>query len=114
MNDRLGRSLKHQEKIVLRIRAAVKKAECSVAKKKKINKYVDDLGRKWDTDMGDVEPGDTVWLGFTSAKVVEFDPKMGSVSALYEWTAHDGAVKRHLGLPPLKVGHAYRAEQEGQ
>jgi len=75
-------------------------------------KFTDDLGRKWPTDMGDIAAGDSVWLGFISAKIVEFDEKKGSVSALYEWTSHDGAVRRRTGLPPLKTGHAYHAERE--
>ena len=75
-------------------------------------KYIDDLGRKWDTDMGDIEPGDSVWLGYITAKIIEFDQKKGSVSALYEWTDCDGNVKSHLGLPPLKSWHAYHAEKE--
>lgn len=76
------------------------------------HKFIDDLGREWPTDMGDIEPGDTVWLGYLFAKIVEFDPKKGSGSALYEWTSHDGTIKRHLGLPPLMARRAYHAEKE--
>lgn len=79
--------------------------------KKKIEmKFIDDLGRSWPTDMGDIKAGDMVWLGSITAKIVELDPKKGSVSAIYEWTAHDGTLKRRQGLPPLKVGRAYHAE----
>lgn len=81
--------------------------------KKKKKTYVDDLGREWPTDMGDIKPGDSVWLGYITAKVVEFDPKKGSSSALYEWTSDDdGKVKRHLGLPPLVAWRSYHAEKE--
>lgn len=80
--------------------------------KKTDPQYVDDLGRKWPTDMGDLRVGDSVWLGYITAKIIEFDPAKGLTSALYEWTSPEGVTKRHLGLPPLKVGHAYHAEQE--
>lgn len=74
-------------------------------------KYVDDLGRVWPTDMGDITPGDTVWTGAVMAKIISFDPVMGSGSALYEWTTDDGVVKRHHGLPPLKSGCSWHAER---
>lgn len=91
------------------IQCTVVDMKTKTAKKKP--EYVDDLGRKWPTDMGDLKPGDSLWLGHT-VKIISFDPKKGLTSALYEWTSDDGTVKRHLGLPPLKVGHAYHAEQE--
>ncbi len=75
-------------------------------------KYIDDMGREWPTDMGDIAPGDAVWLGYCTAKIISFDSKVGLASALYEWTDPEGAAKRHLGLPPLKAGHAYHAERE--
>ena len=79
----------------------------------KKSKYVDDLGRFWPTDMGDIEPGDTVWTGSAMVKIVSFDPLKGSSSALYEWTTDEGVVKRHHGLPPLKTGFSWHAEKEG-
>ena len=75
-------------------------------------KFYDDLGREWPTDMGDIEVGDSVWLGFVTVKILEFDPKVGSGSALYEWTSTDGSRKRHLGLPPLMARRAYHAEKK--
>lgn len=78
--------------------------------KKSHLKFTDDFGRKWLTDMGDLQPGDTVWLGYVTAKIIEFDPKVGLTSVLHEWIDPDGKSQRHMGLPPLKVGHAYHAE----
>lgn len=73
-------------------------------------KYVDYLGRSWETDMGDIEVGDEVRTGSTIVKITDFDPAIGSGTAQYEWISSTGEKKKHQGLPPLKCGTAYHSE----
>lgn len=86
-----------------------------MAQKKKEKKvFVDDLGRSWDSDMGDAEAGDEVRICTGIVKIIELEPGAGSGTALYEWTSTSGEVKRHLGLPPMKRGEAYRSETKAR